>query len=329
MPANLTPEYKRAEELFREASTTEEKISALELMLQTIPKHKGTDHMQADIKRRISKLRSAPAGKSGARRKDIFHVARGMAAGQVTLLGTPNSGKSSLVANMTNAHAQVADFPFTTQRPQPGIIRYEDIQIQLIDMPPITADRIEPGQIGTYRQSDLILVTLDLSAADVTDEWETCISFLEQRSLLRPLDGDPEDELYKRLVRPFLGVCTKVDQAGAGDFAVLQEIINERIPMISVPIHDQASLDHLAERIFAMLRIIRIYTKLPGKKADMKEPFTLPIGATVYDLTYKVHRELVEKLRFARAWGNNKYPGQQIQRDCVLQDKDIVELHFT
>jgi len=328
MPANLTPEYKKAEELYRQAKTAEEKITALELMLQTIPRHKGTEHMQADLKQRLSRLREAPTAKAGVRHVDIFHVPKGAAAGQVALLGTPNSGKSSLVAHLTNAHVQVAEFPFSTHAPVPGILHYEDTQIQMVDMPPVSREHIESGQTNTYRHCDLILLVVDLSAADVTDQMEICLDYLNDRKLILPAEADPDDEFYRCMCKPCLGVATKSDLAGAGDFEILKDMYGARLEMTCASANDPAGLSHLARRIFELLKIIRIYSKLPGKEPEMKYPFTLPVGATVQDLAYKVHRELAEKLRYARAWGEGKYPGQQVPRDYPLRDKDIIELHF-
>jgi len=328
MPANLTPEYKKAEELFRQATSQDEKLAALELMLQTIPKHKGTDHMQADLKRRIAKLREGPRGKAGSRQGNIFHVVRGPEGGQVVLLGTPNSGKSSLVANMTKAHVQVADFPFSTHAPIPGVMYHEDVPIQLVDMPPITAEHVEPGQTNAYRQCDLILMVVDLSAVDVTEEVEVCLSYLRERTLIAPADGDGDDELYRRLVRPYLCVASKSDLTKPGDFGVLEGLYGQQLKMIPVCAHDEDSLRALAARVFSELHILRVYSKLPHKPPEMKDPFVLGIGSTVIDLAYKVHRELAEELRYARGWGEGKYPGQQIPRDYTLHDKDIVELHF-
>jgi ribosome-interacting GTPase 1 len=150
MPANLTPEYFKAEQWYRQATTNEEKILALERMLAVMPKHKGTDHLKADLRRKLSKLKEVSTQKGRAKRVDIFYVPR-TGSGQVVLLGTPNCGKSSIVAALTNAKVNVADFPFATSGPVPGMLQFEDVQIQLIDMPPITADYIAPGQVGTYR----------------------------------------------------------------------------------------------------------------------------------------------------------------------------------
>src|SRR6266498_5806700 len=56
VPANLSPEYKAAEAAFRKSRDPRERLEGLREMLRTIPKHKGTDHLQGDIKRRIKEL---------------------------------------------------------------------------------------------------------------------------------------------------------------------------------------------------------------------------------------------------------------------------------
>ncbi|MHC4150138.1 MAG: GTPase, partial [Planctomycetota bacterium] len=157
MPANLTPEYFKAERWYREATTPDEKILALERMLAVMPKHKGTDHLKADLRRKLSKLKEASAQKGKTKQVDVFHVPKS-GAGQIVLLGTPNCGKSSIVAALTNAKVNVTDFPFATSAPVPGMVKFEDVPIQFVDMPPITAEYIAPGQVGTYRNCDLIAV---------------------------------------------------------------------------------------------------------------------------------------------------------------------------
>jgi len=178
MPANLTPEYFKAEKWFREAATPEEKILALEQMLAVMPKHKGTDHLKADLRRKLSKLKETATQKRADKQTDIFHVPRG-GCGQMVLIGTPNSGKSSIAAAVTNAKVTVAEFPFATTAPVPGMVQFEDIQIQLVDMPPVTADYSAPGQVGTYRNCDLIAIVIDLSA-DVAEQLKVCLDFLEE-----------------------------------------------------------------------------------------------------------------------------------------------------
>lgn len=328
MPANLTPEYKKAEELYRQATTADEKVAALELMLAKIPKHKGTDHMQADLKRRLAKLRESPQGKAGARQGEVYHIARGASAGQVVLIGTPNSGKSALVGALTNAHVQVADFPFATHGPIPGILRYEDIQIQLVDMPPIMREHVETGQVNAYRHCDLILMVVDLSAADVTDQIDICVGFLRERTLMVPRAEARGDAFYEQLARPVLCAASKMDLAGSGDLEALGDMTEGALDLVGYSVHDPGSLAALSRRIFERLHVVRVYSKVPGKEAELASPFTLPVGSTVLDLAAKIHRELAGKLRFARAWGEQKHDAQQVPRDYALRDKDIIELHF-
>ncbi|UCE99675.1 MAG: TGS domain-containing protein, partial [Planctomycetota bacterium] len=321
-----TPEYFKAERWFREAATTEEKILALERMLAVMPKHKGTDHLKADLRRKLSKLKEAPAKKK-AKQVDVFYVQRS-GSGQVVLLGTPNCGKSSIVAALTNAKANVADFPFATSTPVPGMIQFEDVQIQLVDMPPITADYIAPGQVGTYRNCELIGICIDLSA-DVTEQMQICLDFLESRSLLIDEQTTAEDEHGNILGKRAFCICTKSDIAKPGALQTLKQACKHSFEFIEISAERGDGLDKLPAMLFSLLGIIRIYAKPPGKKADMDEPFTLPAGSTVMDLAKAIHRELAEKLKFARIWGTGVYDGQNTQRNHVLNDKDIIELHFS
>ena len=327
MPANLTPEYFKAEKWFREAGTTEEKILALEQMLRVIPKHKGTDHMRADLRRKLSKLKESGEKKVGGKHVDIFHVPRS-GAGQVVLLGTPNCGKSSIVAALTNAKVNVANFPFATGAPVPGMIRFEDVQIQLVDMPPITADHSAPGQIGTYRHCDLIAVVIDLSA-DLAKQVRICMDYLESKNLLIDDETGDSDERGNVLGKKVFCICSKSDIAEPGALQSLKQLCRRPFEFVEVSTKTGIGLEGLSRTLFNLLGIIRVYTKPPGKKPDLGEPFTLPAGSTVMDLANAIHRELAEKLKFARIWGTGVYAGQNTQRNHVLNDKDIIELHFS
>ncbi len=327
MPANLTPDYLKAEQWFRSATTNEEKILALEEMMRVIPKHKGTEHLQADIKHRLSKLREAPTKKTGAKHTDIFHIERS-GAGQIVLLGTPNSGKSSIVAALTNAKVNVADFPFATTVPVPGMVHFEDIQIQLVDTPPITADYSAPGQVGTYRNCDLIAIVIDLSA-DVAEQLRTCTDYLESKKLLIDAETSVRNECGSVLGRKAFCICTKSDIATSGAIDTLKKLCKHPFEFAEISIITAAGLGDLPLMFFRLLNIIRVYAKPPGKPPDMKEPFTLPAGSTVMDLATSIHRQLAEKLKLAKIWGSNVYAGQNVQRNHVLNDKDIIELHFS
>jgi ribosome-interacting GTPase 1 len=326
MPANLTPEYFKAEKWFREATTTDEKILALEQMLRVMPKHKGTDHLRADLRRKLSKLKEAPVQKAKGKHVDIFHVPRS-GSGQIVLIGTPNCGKSSIVAALTNAKVNVADFPFATSAPVPGMVMFEDVPIELVDMPPITADYLAPGQVGTYRNCDVIGIVIDLSA-DVEEQMGICLDFLESRRLLIDAETSAVDEHGNALGKKAFCICTKSDIAGAEAVDKLKQSCKYPFEFVEISTQTGAGLEKLSATFFSLLGIIRIYAKPPGKPADMTDPFTLPAGATVMDLATAIHRELAGKLKFARIWGTGVYDGQNTQRNHVLNDKDIIELHF-
>jgi len=328
MPANLTPDYFKAEEWYRNAGTTEEKILALEQMLAVMPKHKGTEHLQADLKRKLSQLRDAATQqkKAGGKHVDIFHVPRS-GSGQVVLLGTPNSGKSAVVGALTNAKVHVADFPFATHAPVPGMVKYEDVQIELVDMPPITADYMAPGQGGTYRNCDMIAVVVDL-ADDVEEQLLILLDFLETRKLLVDDETAAVDARGNVLGRKVFCLCTRADIALDGAFELAQKSCDHVMPFVKVSTETGEGMDTLPKFLFDQLELIRIYAKPPGKPADMNDPFTLPIGATVHDLARTIHRELAEKLKSAKCWGTGVYDGQNVHLTHVLHDKDIVELHF-
>ncbi len=326
MPANLTPEFLKARERFRAAQTPEEKLAALEEMLATIPKHKGTDKMQADIKRRIAKLRDAQQskGKKG-RRNTPDHIDR-EGAGQVVLLGPPNTGKSSLLATLTNAHPEIADYPFSTLLPIPGMMEFEDVSIQLIDLPPVTAEYTEPWVYNLVRQADLALLVLD-PTGNPRDAAEEIMLILEERHLRLVTDKSDADVIDERIKEiPCRIVITKWDIAT--EFGV-DEDLSDLFPVITVSTKTGNGLEQLREEVFRALRIVRIYTKLPGKPPDLTEPYTLPEGATVLDAVEAVHREFAEKLKYVRIWGSGKFDGQQVPTDHVLKDRDIIEIHLS
>ena len=328
MPANLTPQYLKAEQWYKTASTNEEKILALEEMLRVIPKHKGTEHLQADLKRKLSQLKDAATQqKKAGKHVDIFHVPRS-GAGQVVLLGTPNCGKSSIVAALTNAKVNVADFPFATPSPVPGMVTFEDVKIQLVDMPPITADYAAPGQVGTYRNCDIIAAVIDLSG-DVEEQWLICIDFLESRSLLIDAETLARDEQGNALGKKAVCICTKSDIAPAGALETLKNSCTRPLELIEISTQTGAGVTELPTKLWQLLGLIRIYAKPPGKPADMTDPFTLPAGSSVMDLATLIHRQLADKLKSARIWGTGVYDGQHVQRTHILNDKDVVELHFS
>ena len=326
MPANLTPDYFKAEQWYREATTAEEKILALEKMLAVMPKHKGTDKLKADIRHKLSALKEGEEKRRKSGGVDIFHVPR-MGAGQVVLLGLPNSGKSSIVEVLTDAKVHVAEYPFATHAPVPGMMKFEGVPIEVVDMPPITADYSAPGQAGTYRNCDLIAIVIDLSV-DVEEQWKVCLEFLEKKNLLLNEQTGAKDERGNYLGKRAICICTKADIAKDEAIEKIRQLCRDQYEIIAVSVETGEGMGELPVGLFMQLHIIRVYAKPPGKKPDMNEPFTMPSGATVQDLARTIHRDLAEKLKTARIWGEGVYEGQSVHLTHVLHDKDIVELHF-
>ena len=327
MPANLTPEYRDAERTFKEASTTAEKIDALEHMLAVIPKHKGTEKMQGDLRRRLAQLkREAEQGrKGGASRGAAVHHVEKEGAGQVALAGAPNTGKSALLRRLTHATPEVADYPFTTRVPVPGMMPFEDIQIQLVDLPALDPQFGEAWVPQAIRGADAVLLVVDLAALDLLDEIENSVVLLEKAKVRL---GPPKDLPYGYVAKPALVVANKVDLPGAREnFDAFTELYAGRFPVTAVSTETGEGLEAFKRAVFEMLGILRVYTKEPGKKADLTKPYVLRAGATVAELAGRVHKDILANLKYARVWGHGRFEGQMVHRDYMLADRDVVELH--
>ena len=326
MPANLSPEYKRAEERLRAAVTAPEKLDALEEMLRVIPKHKGTEGLQGDLKARIAKLRKQPTPKAGKSTHSYMVPREG--AGQVVLVGPANSGKSALVSALTHARPLVADYPFTTREATPGMMRFETVSIQLVDLPPISPEHIDAWLFDLVRVADLCWVVVDGRWA--IEGLDATIAVLAERGIgVRPA-GQPLDvHGEERVVRPALLVVTGLDRPEVGSsFEALDELLEHRWPVTAVSTVTGAGLDLLPRRTFEALDVIRVRTKPPGKPLDESEaPFTLPRGSTVEDLAARIHKDLRAAMKHARVWGSSVFDGQTVHRTHVLSDGDIVEIH--
>jgi len=330
MPANLTPQYLAAEKAFQEAKTTEEKIFCLEEMLRLIPKHKGTEHLQGDLRRRLSRLREKAAQESTRTRKCHSYKIRKEGAGQVALAGMPNSGKSALVRYLTNAEPEVADYPYTTRVPQAAMMPYQDVKVQLVDLPPISAEHEEHWVIDLLKAADAVLLVVDLKADPLT-QLEFALEHLKKRRLLPSTAQNlPENERPAAAIfRPMLVACNKVDgPEEEEEFELFRELAEVDLPLLAVSASTGKGMEELSRRLFDILNVIRVYSKTPGKKADLKEPYVLPAGSTVNEFAEAVHRELAEKFKYARIWSKNKYDGQMVKSDEPLCDGDILELHL-
>jgi uncharacterized protein len=328
MPANLSPDYYEAEKRYKEARTSEEKIEALHEMLAVIPKHKGTDKMQADLKHRISKLKEESQKKKGAaKQKSIFSIDSEGAA-QLVIIGPPNTGKSSLVAALTNASPEISPFPHTTHKPSPGMAVFENVQYQLIDTPPLTKEYVDPLMIDMIRRSDIIVILLDITS-DLLGQYEDILSALGANRMFPEGAGLPEGTGRSVTFKKIIILINKVDTPSRiEDFNTFIELVDLKTPAIPISVLNHANLDVFLKAVFDLSGIMRVYSKNPGKEPDLNEPFVISKGSTLEELAAKIHKDFLTKLKFARVWGKSAHSGQMIQRDHVLQDGDIVELHI-
>jgi len=327
--ANLTPQYHDAEERFKGAADHAEKLAALREMTALLPKHKGTEKLLADLRKRLSKLEDEAAHPSRGgpgHRVEVGHVRR-EGAGQWVLLGPPNAGKSALLAALTHAHPEVGEYPFTTRAPLPGMMEFEDVQVQLVDTPAVAEGHTESYLPNLAHDADGILLVLDVTADDAEAAARLLHDLLSRARIwprARPLPPDAPPFLQPK---PVLVLGNKAEEDD-GTFAVLaREAVGADLPFFPVSAVTGAGLEALREILFRELKRIRVYGKEPGKKPDFERPFVLPEGATIHDLAAHVHKEIAERLKFARLWGHAKFDGQQVDRHHVLADRDVVELH--
>jgi ribosome-interacting GTPase 1 len=296
-------------------------------MYALVPKHKGTDHLRADMRRQLSKLnQEAQAQKKKGGHASTYHVER-EGAGQAVLIGPSNVGKSALLAALTHAEPEVSSVPYTTWRPLPGMMPVMDIQVQLIDTPSMEAQIAEPGLFVLARQSDLALLVVDLQADPLQQIADTLLLLRQHRLAPRPRQGIPLENPERLTYLPFLVLVNKYDDESVDElFSICCELLEADWPIIPVSALTGRNFDPFKMLVFEQLGIVRVYAKPPGQDADLLRPFVLKQGGTVIDMARKVHRDFYEHLKFARVWGSVEFDGQMVTRDYVLHDGDIVEL---
>ncbi|APW62255.1 GTPase [Paludisphaera borealis] len=331
MPANLPPQYLKAELEYRALANPGDRLEKLRELYRMLPKHKGTEKLQSDLKQKMSRLKDEIEGAGpGAKKQGPSHRLPHEGAGRIVLVGPPNAGKSAILAALTNAKPEIAAYPFTTRAPQPGILDYHGVAVQLIDLPAISPDFLEPWVPGMIRSADAAILAADLASDDVAEGLDAALDRLaaERVQLVGELPFDDDDE-STRHVKTVMA-ATKLDAPGAGDrLEIVREWFGTRFPMLPVSAESGEGLETLREAAYHSLGLLRIYTKIPGRPADRTKPFTVPIGSTVLDLAREVHRDFESSLKFAKIWGSGVFDGQSVKRDHELHDGDIVELHAT
>jgi len=329
MPANLTPQYLEAEAEYKRAQTAEERLAALKKMWALLPKHKGTDKLQAELKAKMSEAREeAEQEKRSPKKGGISHKFPKQGAGQYVLLGAPNAGKSLLLTRLTRATPEVAAYPFTTREPVPGMMEWQDVQVELIDTPPITADYMEGYLSSIVRAADAALLVVDLGDDDGPFAAEAVLERLTQVKTILGGEPKPDEPTGVQHVRTLL-VANKIDLPGAKERQeIVRELFGSRFPIHVISAEAGTGLEDLRKAIYQFLNLIRVYTKHPGKPPDLESPFTCPTGSTLVEMAALVHRDFATGLKTARIWGTGVYDGQTVKRDHVLHDKDIVELHM-
>jgi hypothetical protein len=318
--------------------TPQEKIEIYEELLRLIPRHKGTEKMVAQHRAKIAKLKEESQKAAVAGKHGVSHLIDKQGAGQVVIVGPPNSGKSSLIKALTGADPEIGDYPFTTRTPAPYMMKYDNVKVQLVDLPPITAEFVESWQVELIKVADTAIVVADTADPETPGMLETLFARLKDKRVefVREDCILLEDGLVRRVdetvrvfrKRAFL-VAAKADlDPEGGNLEALKFFFEASLPVWPVSAESGDGLETLRRGIFDMLRVIRVYSKAPGKKAERTDPHVLGRDSNVMDVAKAVHKDFAEKLNYARLWREGSVSGQMVNRDEILQDEDIVELHL-
>ncbi len=314
MPANLPPEYYEKERELRKAKTPDEKISILKELLSIMPKHKGTDKLQAELRTKIKKLNKLKEAEKKKRKTlSPYDIPREGAA-QVVLIGPPNSGKSLFLSTLTHAHANSAPYPFSTLKPVVGMMAFENIQFQLIDTPPITAEFMDRGITQLLYQADLLLVIGDGSNEKAAEALEEVNKRLKEKNIII---GENKKAIL---------TLNKMDTPGSEKQLQLIKAQYKSLPVIPISIKNQ-QFNNLARIMFDTLQIIRVYTKTPGSPPNLNKPIIMKKGSRVIDVAEEVHKDFL-RMKYARLWNLKGIKGLRVERKYVLEDGDVLEFHI-
>ena len=297
MPVNASPQYLKAQAEYLAARTTEEKIKALEKLIRLAPKHKGSENLLAQLRSKLAKLKKELEREKKKRKTSSTSGIKKVADAMVVLVGLTKSGKSALLAALTNAKPEISPFPYTTTKPEQGVFDYGGCKIQVVEIPSLRGLEFDSENLAIARMADLIVVvaTSDKEIEKITQELEEA-----------------------KISLPMLIVHNKAD--------VIQKISSRA--EISVSCVERKNIEELKDKIFSKLKLIRVYTKEPGKKkSDL--PMILKEKSKIRDLAEKIHNDFVKKFNYAIVWGKSvKFQGQRCGLDHELQDGDIVEIYL-
>lgn len=328
MPANLTPQYFQAEKGYREAKTDRDRLRALKEMLATIPKHKGTEKLQADIKRRMATIKEEAEKRGKTGKKQFSYYVKKEGLPQVVLVGPPNVGKSQLISTLTNAQPEIADYPYTTRMYLPSVLIYKNFHIQLVDLPPISKEFMEFWVPEIIKHADAVALIINLAAEDPLEQIEDTRNLLKESRIFLTNETHEFDPYCGEHYLQTMLIGNKSDlKLAPGNWKIITELYENQFPMCPISAKNRTNLLELQQLIIDVLNIIRVYSKPPGKEPSKDRPFILKKGSTLLDFAEAVHHDFADKLKFARVWGMTKFNGQRVNREYLLEDEDIIELH--
>ncbi|MFC1967986.1 GTPase [Chloroflexota bacterium] len=243
-------------------------------------------------------------------------------------MGLPNVGKSQLLSRITEAHTEVADYPFTTRTPLPGMMKFENIQIQIVDTPPIIDRNAHSWFHVILRNADLSLIMVDLGNEPL-GQAQTIFEELGKLRI-RPVGGGAREDSEETVIRQkALIIGNKSDVDGSSqNYQRLERRYAGEFPVISLSAKEGVGLNELKREIYKALDIIRVYTKALGGKPDFSDPIILKMESTVEDAAESIHKDLRHELKYAQIWGSGKFSGQRVSRQYIPEDGDIIEIHI-
>ena len=372
MPTNVTPEYAAAERRYQQAKSIQEKIAALEEMLRTVPKHKGTENLRQELKSRLAKLkRELERRKKQQKAAASTETIKKESPALIVAIGFPNSGKSTVINQLTGAKLQVAEYPFTTSTPAVATLNIKGAKLQLVELPGfiLNAQESNTQLFAISRIADLALLITDPFSPleELIKAFDTANIKLNQekpdikikKNMLGGIDiigfeniinAKKEQviaaarefytnavieikskctiELFKSALDPSTKFLPAIIILTRTDLATQEQIDAFRERFQHFEIIPSTEKEKIITAIWKKLKLIKIYTKEPGKKPKLDEPICLKKGSTVKDAAEQIHKDFIKKFRFARIWGRAaKFPGAKVGLSHKLQDEDIIEFH--